>query len=73
MFTYGRQNVGRNRIIKLELCSLKFDQIKRIIILGKAAIVKLTKIIKNFGVSTKTKVKLVQPSQKSCMDLKAGR
>jgi hypothetical protein len=36
------------------------DEIKRRISLGKAAMAKLTKIMKDSGVSTNTKVKLVQ-------------
>ena len=36
------------------------DEIKRRITLGKAAMAKLTKIMKDSGVSTNTKVKLVQ-------------
>ena len=35
------------------------DEIKRRITLGKAAMAKLTKIMKDSGVSTNTKVKLV--------------
>jgi hypothetical protein len=37
-----------------------YDEIKRRISLGKAAMVKRTKIMKDSGVSTNTKVKLVQ-------------